>query len=43
MIGVDGARPEGGQLLQGLLRRGTGRVAAGLDLGDEPVGTVVGE
>ena len=40
---IDGARPKREQLLQGLLGRRGSRIAGRLDLGDEPIGTVVGE
>ena len=41
--GVYGVRAQGDQLFERLLCQGAPRIAAGLNLGDEPVGAVVGE
>jgi hypothetical protein len=41
--GIDRIRAERDQLLQGLLRRRTARIAAGFDIGNEPISAIVGE
>jgi hypothetical protein len=41
--GFDCARPERDQFFQCFLRQRAARIAAGFNLGDEPIGTIIGE